>query len=77
MKWKWWSVSDEWKTLPEWTDFELQTVVFGIGIVSFLNSNETGITSWVQIGLRCFNETAFFLGQYQRYLQREWVGHFG
>lgn len=41
-------ISDEWMTLPGWADFELQIVVFGNGIVCFVNSKETGITSWLQ-----------------------------
>lgn len=62
MNWKW-SISDEWKTLPEWTDSEFQTVVLGNELVCLLNSKETGITSWVQIRRQCFRGSAFFLGQ--------------
>lgn len=48
MNWKWWSISDKWKALPGWMEFDLQTVTFRNEVVCFLNSKETGITSWAQ-----------------------------
>lgn len=44
----------------------------------FLNSKEAGITSWVQIRLRCFKEMAFFLGQYSvAEISSKGMVHFG
>lgn len=49
-----------------------------IGLCAFLNSKETGITSWVQIRLRCFQGIAFFLSQYSvAEISSKGMGHFG